>query len=161
MNKDKLLMLLEKDGMLSVSQLAAMLCCDEREVQATIEELERTRTILGYSAVIDWEKTERELVTALIEVKVIPQRGEGFDRVASRIYQYPEVDSVFLMSGGFDLMVMLGGSTLKEVALFVSQKLAVMDSVSSTSTHFVLKKYKEKGVVFEKDPIEDRRIPIG
>ena len=96
----------------------------------------------------------------MIEVKVVPQRGEGFDRVASRIYQYPEVDSVYLMSGGFDLMVMLVGKTLKEVALFVAQKLAILDSVSGTATHFVLKKYKDRGVLFVKEEREDRRTPM-
>ena len=100
------------------------------------------------------------MVSALIEVKVVPQRGEGFDRVASRIYQYKEVDSVYLMSGGFDLMVLLEGKTLKEVALFVAQKLAVMEAVSATATHFVLKKYKDKGVIFTDEPDEDKRTML-
>ncbi len=126
-----------------------------------MSELEHSNTILGYGAVVDWEKTERELVTALIEVKVIPQRGEGFDRVAARIYQYGEVASVYLMSGGFDLMVMIVCRTLKEVALFVAQKLSVMESVSATATHFVLKKYKDRGVIFTPESEEDKRTPLG
>jgi DNA-binding Lrp family transcriptional regulator len=161
MDTDKLLMLLEKDGKLTCTQLAAMLNSTEGEVAAVISELEKNKVILGYGAVIDWEKTGRELVTAMIEVKVVPQRGEGFDRVASRIYQYHEVDSVYLMSGGFDLLVMLAGKTLKEVALFVAQKLAVMESVSSTATHFVLKKYKDRGVIFTAEPDVDMRTPLG
>ena len=160
MNKDKLLMLLEEDCKLSVEQLAALLGASAQEVAETVGELENNGTILGYGATVDWDKTERAFVTALIEVKVVPQRGEGFDRVASRIYQYPEVDSVYLMSGGFDLMVMLVGKTLKEVALFVAQKLAVLDAVSGTATHFVLKKYKDKGVLFVKEEKEDRRTPM-
>ena len=156
MNKDKLLMLLEKDCKLSVEQLAALLGATPEDVAATVSELEDNGTILGYGATVDWDKTERAFVTALIEVKVVPQRGEGFDRVASRIYQYPEVDSVYLMSGGFDLMVMLVGKTLKEVALFVAQKLAVLDAVSGTATHFVLKKYKDKGIIYDRDDHDER-----
>ena len=115
---------------------------------------------MGYNALIDWDKTDRELVTALIEVKVTPQRGDGFDRVAARIYQYPEVTSVYLLSGGYDLVVMIEGKTLKEVAHFVSSKLATIDAVTGTATHFVLKKYKDKGVLFEEDDEEDRRIVV-
>jgi DNA-binding Lrp family transcriptional regulator len=160
MNKDKLLMLLEKDCKLSVEQLAALLGSTPEETAEAVSELENNGTILGYGATVDWEKTDRELVTALIEVKVVPQRGEGFDRVASRIYQHREVDTIYLMSGGFDLMVMLVGKTLKEVALFVAQKLATLDSVSATATHFVLKKYKDRGVLFVKEPTEDHRTPL-
>lgn len=156
----KLLLLMENDGRLTCAQLASLLGCDEQEVTDAVGRLEENKTILGYTAIVDWEKTERELVTALIEIKVVPQRGEGFDRVASRIYQYKEVDSVYLMSGGFDLMVMIEGKTLKEVALFVAQKLAVMESVSATATHFVLKKYKDKGVVFTDEPDEDKRTML-
>ena len=137
-----------------------MLGCDEKEVTEAVGTLEKNKTILGYTAIVDWEKTDRELVTALIEVKVVPQRGEGFDRVASRIYQYKEVDSVYLMSGGFDLMVLIEGKTLKEVALFVAQKLAIMESVSATATHFVLKKYKDKGVIFTDESDEDKRTML-
>jgi DNA-binding Lrp family transcriptional regulator len=160
MDTRKLLRLLENDGKLTASQLACMLQASEEEVAAEIAKAEENKTILGYKAFIDWDKTEREVVTALIEVKVVPQRGEGFDRVAARIYQYPEVDSVYLMSGGFDLMVMIVGKTMKEVALFVAEKLAVMASVSATATHFVLKKYKDKGVLFTDETVEDKRVPL-
>jgi len=156
----KLLQLLEDDCTLTHAQLASMTGMTEAEVTAAVKEYEKNNVILGYQALVDWDRTDRESVTALIEVSVTPQRGEGFDRVASRIYQYPEVDSVYLMSGGFDLMVMLVGKTLKEVALFVAQKLAVLDAVSGTATHFVLKKYKDKGVLFVKEEKEDRRTPM-
>lgn len=160
MDDIKLLKLIEKDSKLTPSQLAGMLGEDEKTTADTIRKYEDDKTILSYPAVIDWDKTDRELVTALIEVKVVPQRGEGFDRVAARIYQYKEVDSVYLMSGGFDLMVLIEGKTMKEVALFVAQKLAVMESVSATATHFVLKKYKDKGVIFVSEATEDRRTPM-
>ena len=156
----KLLMLMETNGKITCAQLASMLGCDEQEVTEAVGALEKNNTILGYAAIVDWEKTDRELVTALIEVKVVPQRGEGFDRVASRIYQYKEVDSVYLMSGGFDLMVLIEGKSLKDVALCVAQTLAVMEAVSATATHFVLKKYKDKGVIFAAEAAEDRRTML-
>ena len=143
MDTDKLLMLLEKDGKLTCTQLAAMLNSTEGEVAAVISELEKNKVILGYRRGYRLGKDRQGACNRDDRGKVVPQRG-GFDRVASRIYQY-EVDSVYLMSGGFDLLVMLAGKTLKEVALFVAQKLAVMESVSSTATHFVLKKYKDRG----------------
>ncbi|MBQ4159882.1 MAG: Lrp/AsnC family transcriptional regulator, partial [Clostridia bacterium] len=127
-------------------------------VAAAIQSLEKDKTILGYRAMINWEKTMKESVIALIEIKVTPQMGEGFDKIAKRIYQYDVVQSVYLMSGGFDLCVMIEGKTLKEVALFVSEKLAPMDSVQSTATHFVLKKYKDAGVVFQQDSGDERRM---
>ncbi|HHX72139.1 MAG TPA: Lrp/AsnC family transcriptional regulator [Clostridiales bacterium] len=160
MDYDKLLWIIEQDSRLSAAQLAGMLGGTKEEVETKIKEFEENKTILGYKTIVDWDKTDREIVTALIEVKVVPQRGEGFDRVAARIYQFPEVDSVYLMSGGFDLMVLIEGKTMKEVALFVAQKLAVLDSVSATSTHFVLKKYKDKGVVFDEEKMEDKRTPM-
>ncbi len=159
-NNEKLLKQLEKNGRITGEQLASVLGESAEEIRDTIAELERDKVIVGYNALIDWDKTDRELVTALIEVKVTPQRGDGFDRVAARIYQYPEVTSVYLLSGGFDLVVMIEGKTLKEVAHFVSSKLATIDAVTGTATHFVLKKYKDKGVLFEEDPEEDRRIVV-
>ncbi len=155
----RLLEILEKNSRISVEQLAAMLDASEEEIVQTLNELEEKKTILGYYTVVDWEKTDRELVTALIEVKVTPQRGIGFDKIAERIYQYPEVTSVFLMSGGFDLTVLLEGRSMKEVALFVSQKLAPMESVLSCATHFVLKKYKQEGFIFGPEE-EDQRAAI-
>ncbi len=155
----KLLGILERNSRISVEQLAVMLEISEEDVIELLTKLEENRTILGYHTVIDWEKTQRELVTALIEVKVTPQRGLGFDKIAERIYQYPEVNSVFLMSGGFDLTVIIQGKTMKEVAMFVSQKLAPLEGVLSCSTHFVLKKYKQEGFVFGPEE-KDQRAAI-
>ncbi len=157
---NQMLKLMETNGRITCAQLASMLGCSEAEVADAVGTLEKNKTIIGYTTIVDWDKTDREVVSALIEVKVVPQRGEGFDRVASRIYQYKEVDSVYLMSGGFDLMVLIEGKTLKEVALFVAQKLAIMESVSATATHFVLKKYKDKGVIFNDEPGEDKRTML-
>ena len=123
-----------------------MLGEDEAKVAAEIRRLEEELVICGYPTLIDWDKTDKHQVTAMIEVKVTPQRGKGFDEIAERIYQFDEVEAVYLMSGGFDLTVMLRGSSLKSVAEFVSGKLAPMESVLSTATHFVLKKYKEHGI---------------
>ncbi|MCQ2446004.1 MAG: Lrp/AsnC family transcriptional regulator [Clostridia bacterium] len=159
-NTEKLLKQLEKNAHITPEQLSIVLGEDQEEIKKTIRKLESEKVIVGYNAQIDWDKTERELVTAMIEVKVTPQRGDGFDRVAARIYQYPEVTSVYLLSGGFDLVVMIEGKTLKEVAHFVSSKLATIDAVTGTATHFVLKKYKDKGVLFEETPEEDRRIVV-
>ena len=112
--------------------------------------------ILGYKAIVDWDSTDREAVTALIEVNVTPQREEGFDRVAERIYQYDEVESVYLMSGAFDLTVIISGRTLREVAEFVGRRLATLEDVTGTATHFILKKYKEKHLIFEKREEQER-----
>lgn len=154
----KLLQLLEEDCTLSHAQLASMTGKTEAEVAAAIEQYEKDRLILGYKAIVDWDRTDRESVTALIEVKVTPQRGEGFDRVAERIYQYDEVESVYLMSGAFDLTVIISGRTLKEVALFVGEKLAPLEDVTGTATHFILRKYKEKHLIFEKQEVQEERF---
>ena len=146
----KLLQLLEEDCTLSAAQLASMAGMTEEEVKKAIQEYEKERIILGYKAIVDWDRTQREAVTALIEVKVTPQRGEGFDRIAERIYQYEEVESVYLMSGSFDLTVIISGRTLREVAQFVGERLAPLEDVTGTATHFILKKYKEKHLIFEK-----------
>ena len=122
----------------------------EEEVKAAIRKYEEEKVILGYKAIVDWDRTDRESVTALIEVKVTPQRGEGFDRVAERIYQYDEVESVYLMSGAYDLTVIISGRTLKEVAQFVGERLSTLEDVTGTATHFILHKYKEKHLIFEK-----------
>ena len=129
----KLLQLLESDCTLTPEQLAAMTQKSVEEVKAAIAQLEKEKIIRGYQAVIDWDKTDRENVTALIEVKVIPQRGDGFDRIAERIYQYDEVESVYLMSGAFDFTVIISGRTLREVAQFVSEKLAPLEGVDRKS----------------------------
>ena len=132
----------------------------EAEVAAAIAKYEDERVILGYKAIVDWDRTERESVTALIEVNVTPQRGEGFDRIAERIYQYDEVESVYLMSGSFDLTVIISGRSLKEVALFVGEKLAPLEDVTGTATHFILKKYKEKHLIFERQELQEERFVL-
>lgn len=156
--RTELLRLLENDATLSHAQLAAMLNTDEEWVAAEIAELEKEGVILGYKTIVDWDRTQREAVTALIEVKVTPQRGDGFDRIARRIYQYDEVEAVYLMSGSFDLTVIISGRTLKEVALFVGQKLAPLDDVTGTATHFILKKYKEKHLIFPTREAQEERF---
>ncbi len=155
---EKILELLEENSRLTAEQIAVMIDETPEAVAAAIKSLEKDKTILGYRTLVNWEKTMKESVSALIEVKVTPQMGEGFDKIAKRIYQYAEVQSVYLMSGGFDLCVMIEGKTLKEVALFVSEKLSPMDSVLSTATHFVLKKYKDAGVIFQVDSGDERRM---
>ena len=146
----KLLQLLEQDCTLTPEQLASMADMSVEDVKAEIKRYEEEKIILGYKAIVDWDRTDREAVTALIEVKVTPQRGEGLDRVAERIYQYDEVESVYLMSGAFDLTVIISGRTLKEVAQFVGERLSTLEDVTGTATHFILHKYKEKHLIFEK-----------
>ena len=148
---EQLLRLIEADCTLTHKQLAAMTGTSEEKVDAEIKRLEEDGTIVGYKAVVDWDKTDREAVTALIEVKVEPQLGDGFDRVAERIYQYEEVESCYLMSGDFDMTVIISGRTLREVANFVTQKLSTIDAVQSTATHFILKKYKENHLIFNRE----------
>lgn len=148
---EQLLRLIEADCTLTRKQLAAMTGTSEEKVDAEIKRLEADGTIVGYKAVVDWDKTDREAVTALIEVKVEPQLGDGFDRVAERIYQYEEVEACYLMSGDFDMTVVISGRTLREVASFVTQKLSTIDAVQSTATHFILKKYKENHLIFNKE----------
>ena len=149
----EILKLLEKDARLSAEQIAVMLNIDKEEVEKTISEWEQNGTVLGYKAIVDWEKTDKESVTAMIDVKLTPQRDKGFDRIAEKIYNYPEVKSVYLMSGAYDLSVLIEGRTMKEVAFFVSQKLAPIEEVISTATHFVLHKYKDTGVLYD-NPID-------
>ena len=155
MNTD-ILKLLENDARLSPEQIAVMLDLDVDTVKKEIRDFEKDGTILGYKAIIDWEKTNRESVSAIIEVKLTPQRDLGFDRVAEKIYNHPEVKSLYLMSGGFDFTVLIEGKTMKEVAYFVAQKLAPVEYVTSTATHFVLKKYKDKGVIYTQKEIDER-----
>ena len=154
----KLLTLLEKDSTMSLAQLSALLGEPEESVRSRIEELEKHKVILGYQAVIDWEKTQREAVTALIEVNVRPQRGNGYDRIAERIYQYEEVESCYLMSGSFDMTVIISGRSLREVAQFVANKLAPIEDVTGTATHFILQTYKEKNIVFNRQQVQEERF---
>ena len=158
--RETILLLIEKDSRLTAKELAVLIGATEEEVAIELKSLTDERIICGYNTLINWEKTEKEFVTALIEVKVTPVRGMGFDKVASRIYRYDEVMAVYLMSGGFDLTVVVEGKTIKEVAHFVSDKLATLESVLSTATHFVLKKYKDYGVIFEKEKKGDERMVI-
>ncbi len=157
---EEILEILEKNSRATDEQIAVMLNKSVEEVRAAIKKYEEDNVILGYTSMINWEKTQKESVTALIEVKVTPQRGQGFDKVAERIYKFPEVKACYLMSGGFDLTVIVEGKTMKEVALFVAEKLSPLDSVLSTATHFVLKKYKDKGVIFEEDHKDDREAIV-
>ncbi len=158
--ESKLLRLLEENCALTTEELSALADLTEEETRAAIKRYEADNTILGYKAIVDWDRTDREDVTALIEVKVTPQRGEGFDRIAERIYQYDEVESVYLMSGAFDLTVIISGRTLKEVAHFVGEKLAPLEDVTGTATHFILKKYKEKHLIFQKQEAQEERFVL-
>ncbi|MDE6760502.1 MAG: Lrp/AsnC family transcriptional regulator [Lachnospiraceae bacterium] len=154
----KILKLLENNSKMSTKDMAVILGEEESVIKNIISDMEQEQIICGYNTVINWDKTDDERVTALIEVKVVPQRGEGFDRIAERIYNYEEVTSLYLMSGGFDMTVFIEGKTMKEVAQFVSRKLAPMDGILSTSTHFVLKKYKETGTKLEQRKKDERLV---
>lgn len=152
----KILEMLEADGRLTAKQIALMLDKEEGEIRNMIQKFEADGVILGYKAIVDWDKTDREYATALIELKVTPQYNRGFDAIAERIYNYPEVQSVYLMSGAYDLCVILEGKTIREVALFVAQRLAPLEAVLSTATHFVLRKYKDKGVIYGPANFDER-----
>lgn len=144
----ELLNIIENDPRLPNEAIAVMLGKEVGEIADMIEKYEKDGTIVGYKTVIDWDKTDREYVSAIIEIKITPQRDRGFDKIAERIYNYPEVKNLYLMSGGFDLCCMIEGKTMKEVAFFVAQKLAPIEDVVSTSTHFVLRKYKSSGMIY-------------
>jgi len=159
MRKD-ILSLLERSGKLSAQEIAVYLGAPEAEVREEIAKLEQEQVICGYGAFVNWEKTDSEYLTALIEVRVTPSRGEGFKRVAERISRFDEVQAVYLMSGGYDLAVIILGKTLKDISFFVSDKLSPLESVLSTATHFVLKKYKDHGVFFNEGGSDDERMII-
>lgn len=154
----RILTVIERNSRVDSGELAVRLGVSEEEINSALLEMEEEGIICGYHTMIDWDRTGVEKVTALIEVRVTPQRGKGFDEIAERIYQYPEVDSVYLLSGGYDLMVILAGRSLKEVSGFVAQKLSTLDTVISTATHFILKKYKDHGTIMEKKPEDPREI---
>ena len=138
---EEILNILDKEkGNVSRAKIAQMLGMEEKEVADKIEKMEKENVIVGYKTIVNWDKTDKDVVVALIELRITPQRGEGFDKVAERIYKYPQVKSLYLMSGAYDLAVTIEGKSMKEVALFVAQKLAPMDSIISTATHFVLKR---------------------
>ncbi|MDD6637158.1 MAG: Lrp/AsnC family transcriptional regulator [Lachnospiraceae bacterium] len=155
--REKILSYIEKNSRVDLADLAVMLDMDETVIMNELEAMEHEGIICGYHTLINWDKAGVEKVTALIEVRVTPQRGMGFDKVAERIYNYPEVNSVYLISGGFDLMVTLEGKTLREISQFVSDKLSALDQVLSTKTNFILKKYKDHGTVMAA-PTKDERI---
>ena len=156
--KKQILDAIQKNGRYSTEDLAAMLATDEQTIKKEIKEMEDANVICGYPTLINWDQTDCELVTALIEVKVTPQRNMGFNKVAERIYRFEEVESVYLMSGGFDLTVVIQGKSMKEVARFVSEKLSTLESVNSTSTYFVLKKYKDYGRVLDAEEKDERML---
>ena len=156
--REKILTYIERNSRVDLKDLAIMLGTDEATIANEIAQMEKEGVICGYHTLIDWDKTSSEKVTALIEVKVTPQRGMGFDKIAERIYQYSEVNSVYLMSGAFDFTVIIEGKTMREVAQFVSEKLSPMDSVLSTATHFVLKKYKDHGTIMYEKPGDERMM---
>ena len=154
----KVLKYIEKKSRVDLGELAILLGTDEITVANEIADMEKEKIICGYHTLIDWDKAGVESVTALIEVRVTPQRNQGFDRIAERIYNYPEVNSIYLISGGFDFMVIIEGKSLREVAQFVSEKLAPMDTVLSTKTNFILKKYKDHGTVMAKVEKDEREL---
>jgi DNA-binding Lrp family transcriptional regulator len=152
--------IVEKNSRISNEDLAAMSGLAIEETKEIIQKLEQLKVIVRYTSVVDWSKIEgHEGVTAMIDVKVTPKRGVGFDDIAKRIYRFPEVKSVYLMSGAYDLSVIIEGRSMNEVARFVSEKLSTLDSVISTTTHFILKKYKHDGTIFEPEE-DDKRIVV-
>ncbi|MDR1559462.1 MAG: Lrp/AsnC family transcriptional regulator [Clostridiales bacterium] len=159
-SREDILELLESNSRLLPEDLAERLGLSAEYVTEELSRMRDEQVICGYNTLINWEKTNKDSVTALIEVKVTPQRGLGFDKIAERIYLFDEVKAVYLMSGGFDLTVIMEGSSIKEVAYFISDKLAPMESVLSTATHFVLKKYKDHGIVLEKQRKDDERMIV-
>lgn len=156
--REELLSIIEKNSRIGLKDLAVMLGREEIEVANELETLKNEGIICGYHTLIDWEKTSIEKVKALIEVRVTPQRGQGFDKIAERIYNYPEVNTVYLISGGYDLLVIIEEESLREISNFVSDKLSTLDSVLSTATHFILKKYKDHGTVLAKKHEDEREI---
>jgi len=157
--KVKILDILKEDARRTSDLIATMLGVSEETVITAIAEMEADKVIIKYAPIVNWSKVDEDKVTALIEVQITPERGRGFDAISERIYLFPEVKSVYLMSGAYDLLVEVEGRTLKEVALFVSQRLSSIDRVLSTKTHFILKKYKQDGIVFE-DHEDDNRLVI-
>jgi len=156
--RDELLAVLEKNSRIDLKELAVILGVEEIDVVNEIAQLESEGIICGYHTLINWEKTDIEKVDALIEVRVTPQRGQGFDNMAERIYKYPQVEAVYLISGGYDLLITMEGKSIKEIASFVSDKLSTLENVQSTTTHFILKKYKDHGTVLKKKPSDEREM---
>lgn len=156
--REQILAIIEKNSRVDITELSVILGMDELTIANELQAMEEEGIICGYHTLINWEKTTIEKVSALIEVRVTPQRGQGFDSIAERIYKYPEVNSVYLISGAYDLLVTLEGKTLKEVSSFVSQKLSTLDTVLSTATHFILKKYKDHGTILCEKYEDEREL---
>ena len=156
--RKQILKYIEKKSKVNLGDLAIMLGTDEITVANEIAAMEEEKIICGYHTLIDWNKAGVESVSALIEVRVTPQRNQGFDRIAERIYNYPEVNAVYLISGGYDLLVTIEGRTLKEISLFVSEKLSPIEAVVGTATHFIMKKYKDHGTILVKKPESERML---
>ena len=157
--REQILAIIEKNSRIDIKELAVILGAEEIDVANELKAMEEEGIICGYHTMIDWEKTSIEKVTALIEVRITPQRGKGYDNIAERIYKYPDVNSVYLISGGYDLLVTVDGKTLKSVSSFVNEKLATIEGVLSTETHFILKKYKDHGTILTKK-YEDTREKV-
>ncbi|MCI8928111.1 MAG: Lrp/AsnC family transcriptional regulator [Lachnospiraceae bacterium] len=157
--REQILAIIEKNSRINIKELAVILGADELTIANELKAMEEEGVICGYHTMIDWEKTSIEKVTALIEVRITPQRGQGYDNIAERIYKYPEVNSVYLISGGYDLLVTLEGKSLKAVSGFVSDKLSTLEGVLSTATHFILKKYKDHGTILTQK-YEDTREKV-
>ena len=157
--REQILRLLERNSKMDPEEIAVMIGSSRAVVVEEIKQMERENIICGYNTLVNWDKAGTEKVTALIEVRVTPQRGKGFGHIAERIYNYPEVQSVYLISGAYDLLVILDGKTLKEVSGFVTNKLSTLESVISTATHFILKKYKDDGIIFGREK-EEKRMSI-
>ena len=156
--REKILSVIEKNSRIDIEELAILLGEDETAIANEIADMEKEGVICGYHTLINWDKTNNEKVNALIEVRVTPQKGMGFDNIAERIYQFSEVNAVYLMSGSFDFTVFIEGRTMRDVAQFVSDKLAPMDSVLSTATHFVLKKYEDHGTILSAKKKDERQL---
>ena len=157
--REQILRLLERNSKMDPEEIAVMIGSSREVVVEEIKKMARENSICGYNTLVNWDKAGTEKVTALIEVRVTPQRGKGFGHIAERIYNYPEVQSVYLISGAYDLLVILDGKTLKEVSGFVTNKLSTLESVISTATHFILKKYKDDGIIFGREK-EEKRMSI-
>ncbi len=156
--REELLTIIEKNSRINTKELAVILGVEEVDIVNELAKMEAEGIICGYHTMINWEKTTKEKVSALIEVRVTPQRGQGFDNIAECIYKYPEVNSVYLISGGYDLLVTLDGKTLLDISRFVSEKLATLDPVMSTATHFILKKYKDHGTTLARKNEDEREL---
>ncbi len=158
--KNIILEILEKNSRVSIEDMAAMLGMNTEDIAAAMDEMIKDQIICGYTTLVNWDKTDKQFVTAMIEVKVTPQRDRGFEKIAERISGFSEVKGVYLMAGAYDLLIMMDGKNIRDISYFVSNKLSPLDSVLSTATHFVLKKYKDHGIILEKKTEEDERMIV-